>query len=284
VWNPQKKELLGRTGTSWAKIGAFYLVFYSCLAGFFAIMLLGFFSTLDKTAPTMQKMYSPMKQNPGMGFRPMTKKDSTLIKFNATDSESYEKQINDILSYLRDGGYVDSDYATSNVTHDTSGKELFSVDEAMNSSGCAINHTDINKSFGYADGEPCVLLKINKVYDWEPAAFDNETLNTEFGEEAQKALGDRLTFTDIGVTCEGENDADIDNLGGIQFYPDSGYQFQYFPYKNEQLYRAPLVFAKFSGAQKGVVMQVWCKLWTQNIKHHKNDKAGSVHFELMIDV
>jgi len=32
-----------------------------------------------------------------------------------------------------------------------------------------------------------------------------------------------------------------------------------------------------------VYCQIWCKLWVSNIKHHKNDKAGSIHFELMAD-
>ena len=49
-----------------AKIGLFYLIFYSCLAGFFAAMLAGFFATLDDDAPTQKGMYSLIKGNPGM--------------------------------------------------------------------------------------------------------------------------------------------------------------------------------------------------------------------------
>ena len=48
-----------------AKIGVFYLVFYSCLALFFAIMLAGFFATLDSRAPTQKGLYSLIKANPG---------------------------------------------------------------------------------------------------------------------------------------------------------------------------------------------------------------------------
>lgn len=49
-----------------AKIGLFYLCFYSSLALFFAIMLAGFFSTVDNRAPTQQGMLTPLKLNPGI--------------------------------------------------------------------------------------------------------------------------------------------------------------------------------------------------------------------------
>ena len=49
-----------------AKIGIFYIIFYSCLAGFFAVMLVGFFATLDEKTPTQKKMYSLIKGNPGL--------------------------------------------------------------------------------------------------------------------------------------------------------------------------------------------------------------------------
>jgi sodium/potassium-transporting ATPase subunit beta len=103
------------------------------------------------------------------------------------------------------------------------------------------------------------------------------------GQEALAKLGDRMDPDYVGVTCEGENDADQDNLGEVEFFPSKGFPVIYYPYSNAEDYRPPLVFAKFSGAKKGVIIQVWCKLWVANIKHHKNDKGGSVHFELLID-
>jgi len=283
VWNPQKKEFLGRTGSSWAKIGVFYVIFYSCLAGFFAIMLVGFFATLDDNAPTMQKMYSLIKQNPGMGFRPMVKKDSTLIKFNASLENTYSEDIDDIIKYLRDNEYMDGQNRTSNVTQDSAGNKLFDINEVFTPGGCEYHHDDRYSSFGYQDGKPCVMIKINKVYDWMPLDFDNDTASADFQKEAETALGRTPDKGFVGVSCEGENDGDIDNIGKPVFYPAKGFSFSWFPYVNLPMYRAPIVMVKFPDAHRGVVIQVWCKLWVKNIKHHKNDKAGSVHFELFVD-
>ena len=80
-----------------------------------------------------------------------------------------------------------------------------------------------------------------------------------------------------------QNEADRDNLGHVDFYPTLGFPFNYYPYTNTDNYKAPLVFAKFTNVKQGVLVQVWCKLWAQNIMHHKNDKAGSIHFELFVD-
>ena len=51
-----------------AKIGLFYLVFYSCLAGFFAIALAIFFTTVDSDRPSQTGMTSLLKNNPGKIF------------------------------------------------------------------------------------------------------------------------------------------------------------------------------------------------------------------------
>ena len=48
-----------------AKIGLFYLIFYSCLAGFFAIMLTAFFTTLSDDHPKQTGLFSLIKSNPG---------------------------------------------------------------------------------------------------------------------------------------------------------------------------------------------------------------------------
>jgi len=82
--------------------------------------------------------------------------------------------------------------------------------------------------------------------------------------------------------CSVQNDGDKDNIINTTYYPDLGYSYAYFPYYNTKGYLAPLVFVQFE-VRRGALIQVWCKLWVSNIKHHKNDKAGSTHFELLVD-
>merc|ERR1719317_1224348 len=43
LYNPETGEILTRTPLSWAKIIAFYIIYYSCLAGFWAACLCIFF-------------------------------------------------------------------------------------------------------------------------------------------------------------------------------------------------------------------------------------------------
>jgi sodium/potassium-transporting ATPase subunit beta len=282
IWDGDKNEFIGRTAGSWAKIGLFYLVFYSCLAGFFAAMLQGFFTTVDIRTPSMTDMYSLIKQNPGMGYRPRTATDSTLIKFNQTESVSRGEQVLNIFKFLKAEKYIDDNYNVINISADGDGKPAYNL-PVNHMADCNMDLNHLNDSFGYMEGKPCVLLKLNRVINWVPKPFDNDTIKTHMGQEALAKLGDRLDPDYVGVTCEGENDADQDNLGEVEFFPSKGFPVIYYPYSNAEDYRPPLVFAKFSGAKKGVIIQVWCKLWVANIKHHKNDKGGSVHFELLID-
>ena len=52
VYNKERGEVFGRTGTSWAKIGIFYVFYYIGLAGFFVALLSIFlYSFTDDKAP-----------------------------------------------------------------------------------------------------------------------------------------------------------------------------------------------------------------------------------------
>jgi sodium/potassium-transporting ATPase subunit beta len=281
IWNSDKKEFLGRTGGSWAKIGLFYLIFYSCLAGFFAVMLTVFFTTVDDTEPTQQGMYSLIKGNPGMGFRPMVSVESTLISFNVNESSSYKDHVEDLKQMLNPYGNQGDAFECTDANKPTkSDKSVCQFNVSLLGDQCTEAH-----SFGYKAGKPCVLLKVNKVFGWLPEPFDNSSLadsDDEMAQEAKKLLGDRMDSTHIGLTCEGENEGDKDNIFSVEYYPKEGFSYNYFPYYNHPNYVQPLVFVQFD-VRKGALIQVWCKLWAKNIKHHKNDKAGSAHFELLVD-
>ena len=45
----------------------------------------------------------------------------------------------------------------------------------------------------------------------------------------------------IWVSCEGENPADIENIGPIQYIPSRGFPGYYFPFTNTKGYLSPLV-------------------------------------------
>ena len=51
IHNPETGEFFTRTPKSWLLITGFYIIYYSCLAGFWAAMLNIFFLTLTDEAP-----------------------------------------------------------------------------------------------------------------------------------------------------------------------------------------------------------------------------------------
>lgn len=76
---------------------------------------------------------------------------------------------------------------------------------------------------------------------------------------------------------------DKENIGPLEYYPQAGFPIKFYPYTVQEGYRPPLVMVKFAFPRNGHVIMVWCKAWARNIYHHKNDRAGSVYFELLVD-
>lgn len=278
-YNSNTGEVLGRTGGSWAKILLFYLVYYGVLAGFFAICLLGFFKTMDDNAPTQQNMYSLLKQNPGMGFRPKPIIETTLISFSVNDSSSYEKYIKNLNETLR---VYESSVARDNAI-DCDG---MSPGERPDDQVCTFSLKNLGdsctyeKHYGYPEGKPCVLLKLNKVYNWSPVPLEN---GTEAWDVAVKQLGDRIDSDYVGVSCAGEIDSDGDSIRNITYSPELGFSSMFFPYHKQPGYLAPVVMAQFDVVPGRLVM-IWCRAWAKNIKQHRADRQGSVHFELLVDI
>lgn len=49
----------------------------------------------------------------------------------------------------------------------------------------------------------------------------------------------------VWVSCEGENPADIENIGSVKYYPKNGFPYYFFPYENTDGYLSPLVAVHF---------------------------------------
>jgi len=82
-------------------------------------------------------------------------------------------------------------------------------------------------TFGYDRGEPCLLFKLNRIYDWTPEPFTNEEWETAAGEDGKipKALAKYV----VGLTGGGsrkKREADNGNVtDGGSPPPSGGYTF-----------------------------------------------------------
>jgi sodium/potassium-transporting ATPase subunit beta len=279
-YNGEEGKVLGRTARSWGEIGLFYLIYYTCLACFFAGMLAVFYHTLDWNEPKLKGSDTLLKQNPGLAFRPIPNVDSTLIRFNKARPSTYTPFVDHIQAYLQ---YYESDMQQSNTGKVVDCRSVNTLrDKSKWDEACRFEISyemqgDCVKqqSFGFEDGQPCILMKLNRIYDWIPEPYTNTTV--------PENIKDHWSEYSVTVHCEGENPADRDNMGDITYIPSNGFHFKYFPYRNQQGYRSPLVFVRFENPTPAVLLMIECKVYAKNIEHDVMTKAGMVHFELMVD-
>lgn len=332
LYNPDTGEILSRTPLSWLKITVFYCIYYSFLAAFWIGCLHIFFMTVPKEHPKWLLEKSIIGKNPGLGLRPKNadeRIDSSMfvLKIGDTDNKPTDE----------DGeGDKNIDYAVRlrkymNLYNDTTG--LVNCNgEAQKSNGtnCIFDTSVLsdcekfpygytvgaynpNPNEGYNPGkhnkfaEPCIFLKLNKIFNWEPKPIKckdatcaelqddkYEKMTTQLKNQITAAhyLGD----TDyVWVDCFGRYAADKESLHLDYFPTNQGMPTKYFPYSGGN-YHNPLVAIKlrhrengtcsdgnsphYTATSCGQLIQIECRAWFDGVKHSTKDKAGLVQFEL----
>lgn len=278
VYNSETGTFFTRTPSSWGKIGLFYLVYYTGLAGFFAGMLSIFlYGFTDDIMPSLVGCYSILPQNPGMGFRPQPNETKAIVMFDPRKPHSYGYYVENIHGFLsnprelQDGANISyfagqtSDYFR-NCTADSKKAKL-------GTKPCAFDLTEmpdvmrecVNQSYGFPSGQPCVAIKLNRVIEFVP-----------------KLINESDPY--LRIRCEGQNAADRDNIGEIEYFPKDGVDTWHYPFMGQKHYLSPLVFVKFHNVTRNVLVQVVCQpVNVDNIKQKKQSKGdGRIVFELLI--
>ncbi|RWS03108.1 sodium/potassium-transporting ATPase subunit beta-like protein [Dinothrombium tinctorium] len=290
VYNKNTGQFCGRTPGSWAKIILFYIIFYSCLATFWAIMLLLFYAKVDYNEPKWQLAHSLIGTNPGLSFRPRapaSEFDMSLIWFSSSAPKSYEKQVKEILRFIEEENRpLSANYykigENTSCLFDEPQKQpeqfcLFEMAEIPEEMNCLFNE---NESFGYNKGTPCVIFKLNRIFGWIPESY-NQTQINEMKKKFPKFF-ENLKEGHIYITCEGENAVDVENIKKVTVHPKEGISFKYFPFRNRPGYVSPYVFVQFE-VRHGVLINIECKAWANNIKQERIDREGSVRFQILVD-
>ncbi|XP_062342008.1 sodium/potassium-transporting ATPase subunit beta-2b isoform X1 [Osmerus eperlanus] len=277
IWNPRTREFLGRTASSWGLILLFYLVFYIFLAGVFVLTMYVMLQTLDDHKPTWQDRLS----TPGMMIRP--RGEALEIVYNTEDTESWDSYAQALDKFLNP--YNDSFQAQTNdmCTPDQYFVQDDSGDVKNNPKrSCQFNRTVLeecsginDRYYGYQDGKPCIIIKLNRVIGLLP------------GKDGQAPY----------VTCgpkririgKDEWKEDSDSIGSLIYYPPNGtFNLMYYPYygkKAQVNYSQPLVAIKFANITANVDVNVECRINANNIPSgSERDKfAGKVSFKLRIN-
>ncbi|KAM9323662.1 sodium/potassium-transporting ATPase subunit beta-3-like [Pholidichthys leucotaenia] len=257
IYNPRTGELLGRTASSWALILLFYLVFYCFLAGMFALTMWVMLLTLDEYVPR----YRDRVPTPGLVIRPNT----LDISFNKSDQQKYAQYVQHLESFLQ--RYNDTEQENN---EECNPGEYFLQDnsEDMTKKACRFKRGSLSlcsglsdMNFGYSEGKPCVLLKMNRIIGLKP-------VGTPY------------------ISCTVKKDNPVQ----MHYFPSEGrFDKMYFPYygkKAHENYVQPLVAVKLLLTKEDYnkELSVECRVEGSNLQNNdERDKfLGRVTFRIKV--
>jgi len=271
VWNSEKKEFLGRTCISWGKITLFYVIFYGCLAGIFIGTIQALLLTLSNYKPTYQDRVAP----PGLSHTPRSEK--LEIAFNMNDPLSFNKYITsmqDLLKRYDDNMQTDDKYYEDCSVEPQTYKERGILgDDLGQRKACRFSRTwlgpcsgDIDPNYGFKDGKPCLIVKLNRIVNFKPRAPTNDT------------IPDNLVVNPnlIPIFCKNKREEDKEKIGEIKYHGvKGGFPLQYYPYYGKLLhphYLQPLVAVQFTNLTVGEELRIECKVFGANIDYSEKDR------------
>uniref|UniRef100_A0A674JK80 Sodium/potassium-transporting ATPase subunit beta n=1 Tax=Terrapene triunguis TaxID=2587831 RepID=A0A674JK80_9SAUR len=242
----------------------FYLVFYGFLTALFTLTMWVMLQTVDPYIPKYQDRLSV----PGMMIRPKT--DTLDVTFNVSNTESWDRYVKMLNDFLEP--YNDSIQAATNDACRPGRYNEQPDNGVLNypKRACQFNRTALGACsglndpthYGYADGRPCILIKMNRVGEagWglAPPNFEGSPPHTF-------------------------------KLGEMVMYPPNGHiDLMYFPYYGKKVhvnYTQPIVAVKFLTLEANTDHNVECKVNAVNIATtDERDKfAGRVAFKIRVN-
>ncbi|XP_075446737.1 potassium-transporting ATPase subunit beta [Ascaphus truei] len=266
LWNPDTGELMGRTLIKWVYISLYYVAFYIVMVGLFALSLYSLMKTLSPYEPD----YQDRLKSPGVTMRPNIYGEGEIeIFFNMSDSSSYNQTVSNLCTFLSAYSKTKQfELMNKNCTNVTdveseltfSGRTKYGCQFTTDMLGECSGEKD--PSFGYAAGQPCLVIKMNRIINFVPG---NKTSPPR-------------------VNCTSKSD----DLGMVEYFPaDGAFGMQYFPYygkKAQPNYTNPLVAVKFLSAKKNTLIPVVCTIIGQGITtdNPHDPYEGKVTFSLNI--
>jgi len=301
IYDPANGTILTRTPLSWLKIIVFYCIYYCFLAGFWIGCLNIFFMTLPEDRPKWEQAASIIGDNPGVGLRPQSNDkriDSSIIVLNVGDKNlnptNFEGEGDRNIDYsVRMKKFMDK-YEETTGLRDCEENEINTENQ-----GCKFDLATLGECAEYPYGyvgkndsaesfaQPCIFLKFNKIFNWEPTPIDPTTLGEDRYEKMPEELKKKIAIADdhnmVWIDCFGRYAADKQTTQFEYFPENQGIPVKYFPYRGKnQKYHTPLVALKISQEKEdwGQMMHIECRAWYEGVHHDTKFKSGLTQFEV----
>ncbi|XP_014885129.1 sodium/potassium-transporting ATPase subunit beta-233-like [Poecilia latipinna] len=281
LWNPETRKFFGRTGESWLKISAYYVIFYAFLGGIFIGTILVLLMTLSAYKPKYQDRIVPS----GLSFSPYAANFDIIFKKD--DPSSYEKYVNSLKKFIEqyndekqtddmkfeDCGAIPKSYTERGELDSKAGQRKscrFSRRELQDCSG------QNDTTFGFKEGKPCLILKLNRMINFRPTPpSSNDSL--------PDALKGKSFDNLMPVHCTNRFEVDKGKIGEIKYFGFAGrggFPLQYYPYYGKMLhpnYLQPLVGVKFTNVTMNKELKVECRVYGGGYEKGSLDGLFYVH-------
>lgn len=211
LYDKNNGAIMGRTPKSWLLITIFYIIYYSCLAGFWALCMFVFMQTIEDDQPRWLHKDSRIGESPALGVRPSQTDallDSGMFMFNKDKKEDVEYEIpgwegwvNRTQEFLdsfpkdmaackkkfpgQDGKFCDNGIALddkgvpiTNIKPEERHKKFYFFDQKALGTECTKA-----KNFGFSSGKPCVILKLNKIYGLEHTYYNQDQVDADIADD-----------------------------------------------------------------------------------------------------
>ncbi|KAF6389692.1 ATPase Na+/K+ transporting family member beta 4 [Rhinolophus ferrumequinum] len=162
LWDPEKRMSLARTGQSWSVTLVIYFFFYASLAAVIILRMYTLFLTICPYMLTFTERVKP----PGVMIRPFV--HSLNFNFNVSKPDTWQHYVINLNVFLQ--GYNDS--LQEEINADCTPGQYFIQDgnEDEDKKACQFKRSFLKNcsgledpTFGYSTGQPCILLKMNRV-------------------------------------------------------------------------------------------------------------------------